>query len=172
MAAHETQIGRAIKIDEGRVGHYCRTVDPDFLERLKKRKPKTMEALSKAWYNGSADHNHYSPSRYRMLNLHSLFQGKGIEMRLFQFSNPHNGKRGGLNGGEIKTFIQLTIAMCELAREVKYASPKPQQTENEAYALRCWLLRLGFIGEEFKTARTILLRNCEGNCAWRNGRTA
>ena len=36
MAAHEAQIGRAIKIDEGRTGRYCRMVDPAFLERLNK----------------------------------------------------------------------------------------------------------------------------------------
>lgn len=67
----------------------------------------------------------------------------------------------------MKTYIQLVLAMSELAKEVKYASPKPQQTENEKYAMRCWLLRLGFIGEEFETAREILLRNLEGNTAWR-----
>lgn len=60
--------------------------------------------------------------------------------------------------------------MNELAKEVKYASPKPQQTENEAYAFRCWMLRLGFIGDEFKTPREYFLRNAGGNCAWRNGR--
>lgn len=51
---------------------------------------------------------------------------------------------------------------------VKTASPKPQQTDNEKYAMRCWMLRLGFIGDEFKTAREILLRNMEGNASWRN----
>ena len=55
----------------------------------------------------------------------------------------------------------------ELAKEVAYASPKPQQTENEKYAFRCWMLRLGFIGEEFETAREILLKNMDGNAAWR-----
>lgn len=55
-------------------------------------------------------------------------------------------------------------------RELRYASPKKQQDENVAYALRCWMLRLGFIGEEFKTAREYFMRNAEGNCAWRHGR--
>ena len=57
--------------------------------------------------------------------------------------------------------------MSELAKEISYASPKPQQTENEKYAFRCWMLRLGFIGDEFKTARQILLRNMDGNSAFR-----
>ena len=41
------------------------------------------------------------------------------------------------------------------------------QEENPKYAFRCWMLRLGFIGEEFETARKILLRNMDGNSAWR-----
>ena len=57
--------------------------------------------------------------------------------------------------------------MSELAKELKYASPKPQQTDNEKYAMRCWMLRLGFIGPEFETAREILLRNMDGNAAFR-----
>ena len=63
--------------------------------------------------------------------------------------------------------IQASIAFCELAHEVKYASAKPQQTENPKYALRCWMLRLGFIGDEFKTAREFFLSKLDGNSAWR-----
>ena len=109
MAAHETQIGRAIRIDEGRTGHYCKTVNPNFLSLMNRRKPKTMAALEDCWYKGNdADYGrsqHYNPSRYAMANLHSLFHGHGtIEFRLFQFSNPYtdrNGKRkrGGIHGG-------------------------------------------------------------------------
>jgi len=102
-----------------------------------------------------------------MLNLHASFTKGTIEFRLFQFSDPHDGKKGGIHAGEMKAYIQLCLAMSELAKEVAYASPKPQQTDHEKYALRCWLLRLGFIGDEFETARTILLRNMDGNAAWR-----
>lgn len=174
MAAHEKQIGRAIRIDAGRTGHYCQTVNPAFLEQVNRQKPTTMAQLENIWYraNGSdyGRTQHYNSSRYHMLNLHSFFHGHGtIEFRLFQFADPHDGKRGGIHAGEMKSYIQLCLAMNALAKELRYASPKPQQTENEAYAFRCWMLRLGFIGEEFETAREILLRNMEGNCAWRSG---
>ena len=172
MAAHESQIGRAIKISQNRVSQYCRTVNPDFLNLMHAKNPTTMAELEDCWYKGNhADYGrdqHYNRSRYAMCNLHSLFHGHNtIEFRLFQFSNPHDGLRGGIHAGEIKGYVQLCIAMCTLAHDIKYASPKPQQTENEKYAFRCWMLRLGFIGEEFKTARTILLRNMDGNSAWR-----
>jgi hypothetical protein len=103
-----------------------------------------------------------------MTNLHSLFHGQGtIEFRLWQFEGPHDGKKGGIHGGHIKAMIQFSIAVCELAHEVRYASPKPQQTDNEKYALRCFLLRLGFIGDEFKTAREFFINKLDGNAAWR-----
>ena len=59
-----------------------------------------------------------------------------------------------------------------MAKTVKTASPKPQQNENPKYAMRTWLLRLGFIGEEFATARDILTRNLAGDAAFRRGRAA
>lgn len=171
MAAHEEQLTQAVRIDRWRQSRYCRTVDPAFLERLNRNKPKTMEALSRCWYNGSRDSSHYSPTRYRMLNLHSFFNRyHTIEFRLFQFDEPGDGRQGGLHAGQLKSMIQLCLAMSELAKELRYASPKKQQDENVAYALRCWMLRLGFIGDEFKTARDYFMRNAEGNCAWRHGR--
>ena len=171
MAAHETQIGRAIKIDQGRTGHYCKVVSPDFLARVNRQKPQTMQRLADCWYEGNHANygrsQHYNDSRYHMLNLHASFTKGTIEFRLFQFSDPHDGKRGGIHAGEMKAYIQLCLAMSELAKELTYASPKPQQTDNEKYAMRCWMLRLGFIGDEFETAREILLKNMDGNAAWR-----
>ena len=72
-----------------------------------------------------------------------------------------------VNIGSWKKNGENYLSYSELAKELRYASPKPQQTENEKYAFRCWMLRLGFIGKEFATAREILLRNMEGNAAWR-----
>lgn len=172
MAAHEQQIGRAIRIDAGRTGSYCKVVDPRFLAQLNRKKPTTMSALADVWYEGNGENydrtRHYNGSRYHMLNLHATFTKGTIEFRLFQFADPSNGKQNGLHAGELKAYIQLCLAMSQLAKMVRTASPKPQQTDNEKYAMRCWMLRLGFIGDEFATAREILLRNMEGNASWRN----
>jgi len=169
MAAHETQIGRAIRLDSYRQSRYCRTIDPDFLARINKKKPTSFEAFKRLWYNGhDGSHQHYDSSRYHMTNLHACWTHGTIEFRCFQFAEEGSGRKGGLHAGELKAYIQLCLAISQLAKQVRFASPKPQQTENEAYAFRCWMLRLGFIGDEFKTARTILMRNMEGNCAWRN----
>lgn len=172
MASHESQIAKAIKVDSWRQRRYCRTVDPRFLEQINRRKPKTMSQLADVWYESQhceyGRSHHYNDSRYHMLNLHATFTKQTIEFRLFQFDAPANGKQNGLHAGHLKAMIQLCLAMSQLAKQVRFASPKPQQTENEAYAFRCWMLRLGFIGEEFKTAREFFLENMDGNCAWRH----
>lgn len=176
MASHESLIADALDLDRGRMHRYCRTVDPRFLEQVNKKKPKTMAALADIWYtsngaNYGRDH-HYNDSRYHMLNYHATFTKGTIEFRLFQFDAPADGKLNGLHAGQLKSYIQLCLALSQMAKTVKSASPKPQQNENPKYAMRTWLLRLGFIGEEFKTAREILTKRLAGDTAFRNGRAA
>ena len=176
MASHEDLLADALRLDRRRMDRYCRTVDPDFLRLLNQRKPKTMAALADVWYRGNgADYGrsqHYNDSRYHMLNLHATFTKGTIEFRLFQFDAPTNGKQNGIHAGQLKSYIQLCLALSQLAKDVRTASPKPQQNENPKYAMRTWLLRLGFIGEEFATARDFLTRNLAGDAAFRNGRAA
>lgn len=176
MASHEELIADALKIDRVRMSRYCRTVNPDFIYAINRRKPKTMSSLADIWYrsngaNYGRDH-HYNDSRYHMLNLHATFTKGTIEFRLFQFDAPEGGKQNGLHAGQLKSYIQLCLAISNMAKTLKTASPKPQQTENPKYAMRTWLLRLGFIGDEFKTARETLTKRLTGDTAFRNGRTA
>lgn len=176
MASHESLLAAALKLDRGRMNRYCKTVDPNFLANLNKKKPKTMSELADIWYGSqNADvcrEHHYNSSRYHMLNYHATFTKGTVEFRLFQFDAPSNGRQNGLHAGQLKSYIQLCLALSQMAKEVKTASPKPQQNENPKYAMRTWLLRLGFIGEEFATARDILTRNLDGDTAFRNGRVA
>ena len=73
---------------------------------------------------------------------------------------------------EIAAYYQLVQGLCELARTQKRVSATEQEVENEKYAFRCFLLRLGFIGAEYKEARKILLKNLSGNAAFRTTREA
>ena len=135
-----------------------------------------MPALANIWYE-SHDTNygrsqHYNESRYHMLNLHATFTKGTVEFRLFQFDAPAGGKQNGLHAGQLKRYIQLCLALSQMAKTLRSASPRPQQNENPKYAMRTWLLRLGFIGEEFATARDILTRNLRGDAAFRHGRAA
>ena len=112
------------------------------------------------WYNGaSRRYQHYDDSRYRALNLHSVFSKGTIEFRLFNST---------LHAGEVKSYIQLCLAISHQGLVQKSASRARTQSENEKYTFRTWLLRLGMIGDEFKTARLHLLKNLEGNIAWKD----
>ena len=174
MASHEELLASALDLDRYRMSRYCRTVNPDFLERLNKRKPKTMSQFADIWYEGNGANygrsQHYNDSRYHMLNYHATFTKGTIEFRLFQFDAPADGKQNGLHAGQLKAYIQLCLALSQMAKEVRTASPKPQQNENPKYAMRTWLLRLGFIGDEFATAREVLTKRLAGDASFRNGR--
>lgn len=70
---------------------------------------------------------------------------------------------------ELKAYDTFICKLCEMARNQKRVSAKEKATDNEKYAFRCFLLRLGFIGAEYKTERKILLRNLTGSSAFRGG---
>ena len=176
MASHESLLAEALNLDHYRMSRYCRTVDPRFLEQINRRKPTTMADLADIWYGSQGANygrsHHYNDSRYHMLNLHATFTKGTVEFRLFQFDEPTAERRGGIHAGQLKSYIQLCLALSQMAKDVRTASPKPQQNENPKYAMRTWLLRLGFIGEEFATARDFLTRNLTGDTAFRHGRAA
>ena len=75
-----------------------------------------------------------------------------------------------LDVDEAKTYTHLIAALCEMARNQKRITAKEKITDNDKYAFRCFLLRLGFIGAEFKDERKILLRNLSGNSAFKSGK--
>ena len=70
---------------------------------------------------------------------------------------------------EMNAYDTFICKLCEMARNQKRVSAAEKPTDNEKYAFRCFLLRLGFIGAEYKTARKILLKNLSGSSAFRNG---
>jgi hypothetical protein len=73
------------------------------------------------------------------------------------------------NPDEIKAYSQFITKLCEMAKTQKRITVKEKEVDNEKYAFRCFLLRLGFIGEEFKTNRKILLQNLSGSSAFKGG---
>ena len=174
MASHESLLASALHLDSYRIDRYCRTVDPRFLQKVNTRKPTTMAMLADIWYTSHdasyGRSQHYNDSRYHMLNYHATFTKGTVEFRLFQFDAPTADRKGGLHAGQLKSYIQLCLALSHMAKEVRTASPKPQQNENPKYAMRTWLLRLGFIGDEFKTARDLYTKRLDGDAAFRGGR--
>ena len=160
IASKEDILYKALRIDPARM-RWCKKTNGELLEAINRRKPQTMEALKDIWYAGSTRgrDEHYNDTRYHGLNLHSTFTKGTVEFRLFN-STTH--------AGEIKAYIQFCLAVSHQALTQKKASARKTVTDNEKYAFRCWMLRLGLSGDEFKTCRLHFLKHLEGNSAWRN----
>lgn len=160
IASKEDILYKALQIDPARL-RWCKKTNEKLLETINRKKPETMEALKDIWYAGSSRgrNEHYNETRYHGLNLHSTFTKGTVEFRLFN-STTH--------AGEIKAYIQFCLAVSHQALTQKKASARKTVTDNEKYAFRCWMLRLGLSGDEFKTCRLHFLKHLEGNSAWRN----
>ena len=70
---------------------------------------------------------------------------------------------------EVKAYMDLVTALCEMAKKATRVTGKDKPVENEKYAFRCFLLRLGFIGDKYKASRKVLLKNFSGSSAFKNG---
>lgn len=165
MASKEELIYKSLEIDLARV-RYCKKVNENLIETINKKKPKTLKALEDIWYSDYGVENrerHYHTSRYHGLNLHSTFTKGTIEFRLFN---------GTLHAGKIRSYIVFCLAISHQALKQKSASARRTHTDNEKYTFRCWLLRLGLIGDEFKNCRQHLMKALNGDAAWRTPRAA
>ena len=138
---------------------YCQKVDRNFLEKLNKQKPKTIEEIQKLWYRGDMNevYHHYSNTRYRACNLHSFFANGNWEMRACNSS---------LHAGVIRSYVTLALAISNAALTKKFCSPHVSQSDNLRYSARVWLIGLGLNGDEYKNCRKHLISHLEGNIAW------
>ena len=113
-------------------------------------------------------------------NLHSLIAAKGrlirkalgldllpVQVEADTVSFPWFS--GEATEEEAKAYTHLITALCDMARNQKRIIAREKDTDNDKYAFRCFLLRLGFIGAEYKEERKILLRNLAGNGAFKAG---
>lgn len=151
---------KALQIAPARMG-YCKKMDEILVEKINRNKPKTLAQIERLWYEGYSEstNRHYHSSRYHFLNLHSFFNGNHtVELR---------GFNSELHAGKIRSYIVLALALNNQALTQKCASAKKPQVENEKFAMRTYLNRIGFIGEEFANCREHLTAHLDGSAAWR-----
>jgi len=155
----------ALGVAARRLGHYTKPVDEAFIRRVASQRPGSREGLSRAWYGAEstiAQTQHYHDSRYHGLNMHSVFFRGTVEFRYFE---------GTLHAGQIKSNVQLCLALATKALTAKGAMAR-KRTFNAAtakYDFRVFLLRLGLIGDDFKTARKLLMAKLDGSSSYKNG---
>ena len=162
----ERLIEHALGISGARLMRYCRPIDPTFLARLEARRPRTLREVSAAWYGReNVTPARYDSSRYHGVNLNSLFFRGTVEFRFFN---------GSLHAGEVKAYVQFVLALAAKALASKSTSSKRREfnAQTAKYDFRVFLLHLGLIGDEFKTARLHLMKHLEGSAAWKHGRPA
>jgi hypothetical protein len=151
---------KALGIEANRA-RYCKKMDEHLVESMNRAKPTTFKEIEDLWYSGYGGSREirYHNSRYCFLNLHSLFHGHGtIELRGFNST---------LHAGEVRSYIVLALALNTQALTQSSASTKKPQAENEKFAMRTYLNRIGFIGDEFKACREHLTKRLTGSAAWR-----
>lgn len=74
--------------------------------------------------------------------------------------------------GDADAYYTFISMLCEFAKNRNRINNKPDTSDNEKYAFRCFLIRIGMMGTEYKAARKVLLRNLTGSSAFRHGRGA
>lgn len=165
IASKNDLLYKSLQIGSART-RWCKKMDSRLVERINKKKPTTFNQIENIWYEGfyQSRDTHYHDSRYHFLNLHSFFHGNHtVELRGFNST---------LHAGKIRSYIVLALALNHQALTQKKASTKKAQTENEKFAMRTYLNRIGLIGDEFKNCREHLCKHLDGSAAWRNGRVA
>ena len=151
---------KALQIEPERM-RYCKKMDEYLVSRMNRSRIQTFHQIESIWYEGynGSRSGHYHDSRYHFLNLHSFFQGnRTVELR---------GFNSELHAGKIRSYIVLALALNNQALTQRSASSRKNQNENEKFAMRTYLNRIGFIGEEFKNCREHLCKHLSGSAAWR-----
>jgi len=160
----EALIEHALGITHARRSRWCLGVDARFLDKIERERPSDLAALNQAWYGY---HNtrpvHYDPTRYRGVNLHNVWFRGTVEFRWFEAT---------LHAGKVKAYLQFALALSTKAINARASSSKKRALDpaTAKYDFRVFLLGLGLIGDEFKTARLHLLGRLQGSAAWKHGR--
>ncbi|MDD3824140.1 MAG: amidoligase family protein [Sphaerochaetaceae bacterium] len=151
---------KALGIEATRA-RYCKKMDEHLVAAMNRAKPTTFAEIESIWYAGyqGSREAHYHQSRYHFCNLHAFFHGHHtVELRGFNST---------LHAGEVRSYIVFALALNTQALTQSSASTKKPQAENEKFAMRTYLNRIGFIGDEFKACREHLTKRLTGSAAWR-----
>lgn len=162
IASRNDLFYKALQVPEERM-RYCKELDRWLVEKMNRAKPRTFKRIENIWYEGYEQQRtaHYHDSRYHFLNLHSFFHGHHtVELRGFNST---------MHAGKVRAYIVFALAMNYQALTQKSAQYRKVQSDNERFAMRVYLVRIGLSGDEFKNCRMHLYEHLDGNAAWRYG---
>ena len=142
--------------------------DMEITEEVPVQQDKLTIAISKESLTDTALENLQKIIANRQMLFQRAFRTDSTEIEITEEKINFSWFPYTTDSDEIVAYTQFISRLCDMARDAKRVSSKPTETDNDKYAFRCFLLRLGFIGKEYKTARKILLRNLTGNSAFRS----
>ena len=161
MASKENLMIKALNISEKRIARWCKRTSRCFCDKINSCGKDICDwDIKRAYYERGLPYRHYSPDRYRILNMHSYFEGKGVEFRLFNST---------LNANEVRANIVFAVAITCMAdcrkKLVKYTFSEDKVT-SEKSEMSTFLYSLGLRGEEFTFLRTYLKKNLSNETRW------
>ena len=133
-------LGKAV----GKPGFY--KVPEKLISDLELKSPQTLEDFSLALRDTNG----------------GSFEGLSIADGKISFQFPYT-----TDPDRLRAYTQLAELMVKMAKDLIRVLPEKTKETNEKYIFRCWLMRLGMIGDEYKMARKILLQNLRGHTAFR-----
>jgi hypothetical protein len=160
----EPLILHALGINRERLRRYTRPVSDELIQSIERQRPKSKAELNRIWYGYHNNQpQHYDSSRYHGVNLHNVWYRGTVEFRWFEAT---------LHAGKIKAYLQFCLAIAAKALNGRASSSRKRDfnPQSAKYDFRVFLLHLGLIGDEFKTARLHLMKNMPGDAAFKNGR--
>ena len=160
----EALILTALGVNETRRRSYSKPVSDDLIAQIERRRPRTRDQLNHIWYGyHNRQPQHYDSTRYHGVNLHNVWYRGTVEFRWFE---------GTLHAGKVKAYVQLVLAVAAKALNGRAASSLKRSFDPQSarYDFRVFLLHLGLIGDEFKTARKHLIAALPGDSAFKRGR--
>lgn len=160
----EPLILHALKINNRRLERYTKPISEELIAKIVKERPRTKQHLNRLWYGYTNNQpQRYDNTRYHGVNLHNVWYRGTVEFRWFEST---------LHAGKVKSYIQFCLAIAAKALNSRSAASQKREFDPKCakYDFRVFLLRLGLIGEEFKTARLHLMKDMPGDSAFKKGR--
>lgn len=162
-AGKEDIILQAFNVSTSRISDWCRRMEERFIAQIRRNRFTNLNELNRAWFgylNGEV--HHYDGNRYHALNLNNIWRdGKTIELRIFN---------GTLNPTKIHARAQFALHLAAtgcISNSCRISTPNLNGEQSPCYKMRCFLLDIGMIGEEYRQDRHEILRHLEGDTAWR-----
>jgi len=160
----EPLILTALGVSQTRLAQYTKPMSADLIAKIERSRPKTKDQMNRIWYgHHNSNPTHYDSTRYHGVNFHNVWYRGTVEFRWFEAT---------LHAGRVKSAVQFVLAIATKALNSRGASSRKREFDpaSAKYDFRVFLLHLGMIGDEFKTARQHLLSAMPGDAAWKNGR--